>query len=757
MKKRVARSRAVTAARTSSFGRARFLSKSRRGSGHEAHAMGADTPLTPLKDPLQELCERLAAEIGVFIAEREPDAKDLPPVTRSRDLSKADFTVQWSRFCAARKANPVAYVTELAAGLQAKIESGAVSGLITRVQAVGPYLNLFVDRARVFRLVLNLVEATGERFGHTDHAGGKRVIIEHTSSNPNAPLHIGNLRNVMIGAHLAKMQAACGWDVKQAFYVNDLGAQIGLTALAYTRVYDKIKPYMKIDHWIGAMYAVMNTCQELQQVGVNPGDLEDACVAGPDAVAELMSRSRAAVAGDEKKDKGITEYFDIYQDLRERFEPMMVVMLADIRSVENIKVEAGKLNLAYERQEEWAIKIFRKMVVDCLTGVQQTLSTYGVQHDVFDFESELGWEGSNDKVLEIMKNSDYYVPQTQCNDAGVPQGAYLDMAGFIADQGYKTGKGGYQKEYPPLYVLRPDGSTLYTYRDIVYSFKKAARSDLILNIICSEQELAQQKVSLGMMMMNPEMKGRQYHLSYDLVKLTTGKMSGRRGRYLLADDLYDDLKTVIAEKMRKKFEEKNEDVTPEFFEQVTHEVSTAAMKYALLSVGCLTQINFDIAKITDFEDASAPFILYNSTRVASVVRKFEAKVAEGKLPPLPALPECDTGKLDDGKEWEILMEFLLPFAALIRDGASPALPEPPLLPQYGTHKVCDFLNHMVRALSGYYGPTGVRILPTDSMLEGPEPWDGAAATHARVHLCKAFKQVIDNGLRLLMIEPLERM
>ena len=235
-------------------------------------------------------------------------------------------------------------------------------------------------------------------------------------------------------------------------------------------------------------------------------------------------------------------------------------------------------------------------------------------------------------MLEIMKNSDYYVPQTQCNDKGVPQGAYLDMSGFIADQGLKTGKGGYQKEYPLLYVLRPDGSTLYTYRDIVYSFKKAASSDLILNIICSEQELAQQKVSLGMMMMNPEMKGRQYHLSYDLVKLTTGKMSGRRGRYLLADDLYDDLKAVIREKMAAKFKEKGEDVSPELFEQVTHEVSTAAMKYALLSVGCLTQINFDIAKITDFEDASAPFILYNSTRVASVVRKFEAKVGDGKVP-----------------------------------------------------------------------------------------------------------------------------
>ena len=66
----------------------------------------------------------------------------------------------------------------------------------------------------------------------------------------------------------------------------------------------------------------------------------------------------------------------------------------------------------------------------------------------------------------------------KCNDKGVPQGAYLDMDGFIRDQGLKVGKGGYQKDYPPLYVLRPDGSTLYTYRDIVYSFKKAASSDL---------------------------------------------------------------------------------------------------------------------------------------------------------------------------------------------------------------------------------------------------------------------------------------
>ena len=136
------------------------------------------------------------------------------------------------------------------------------------------YVNLKMNRPMVFEATMKAVARRGGKFGHTDAAKGKRVIIEHTSSNPNAPLHIGNLRNVMIGAHLSRMMKACGHDVKEAFYVNDLGAQIGLTALAYSRIYDKMTPFMKIDHWIGAMYAVMNTCQELQQVGVKPGELE---------------------------------------------------------------------------------------------------------------------------------------------------------------------------------------------------------------------------------------------------------------------------------------------------------------------------------------------------------------------------------------------------------------------------------------------------------------------------------------------------
>lgn len=296
---------------------------------------------------------------------------------------------------------------------------------------------------------------------------------------------------------------------------------------------------------------------------------------------------------------------------------------------------------------------------------------------------------------------------------------------------------------------------------MVYSLKKASSADLVLNIICSEQDLAQQKVALAMSMLNPALAGRQYHASYDLVRLPTGRMSGRRGRYLLADDLYDELREVIRSTMREKYAANGESVDDAFLDAVTHEVSTAAMKYALLSVSCQMPISFDIKKVTSFEDASAPFILYNSTRLASVTRKFQAGVLTGAYPPLPALEDLAStafAPLTDQREWELLMEFVLPFASMLKTAALPALPRPPALPDYGTHKVCDFLNMFTRALSTYYA--GVRILPMLKDANGqpmPPTPEVVNAMHMRVHLCATFKQVIDNALILLGINPLQKM
>ena len=96
-------------------------------------------------------------------------------------------------------------------------------------------------------------------------------------------------------------------------------------------------------------------------------------------------------------------------------------------------------------------------------------------------------------------------------------------------------------------------------------------------------------------------------------------------------------------------------------------VSVALVSWpALLLTQFKTLISFDIKKITDFDDASAPFILYNVTRLFSVQRKFEESVSTGRMAPLPNLDDIDTALLDDDREWRMLMEYVVGFPALIK-------------------------------------------------------------------------------------------
>lgn len=98
--------------------------------------------------------------------------------------------------------------------------------------------------------------------------------------------------------------------------------------------------------------------------------------------------------------------------------------------------------------------------------------------------------------------------------------------------------------------------------------------------------------------------------------------------------------------MTEKFKEKGKEIDKKLFEEVTNEISTAAMKYALISVSCnskviisyikfffllIIKLNFNLEKAADPKDSSAPFLLYNATRFFSLFRKYEDGVKNGKI------------------------------------------------------------------------------------------------------------------------------
>jgi len=102
---------------------------------------------------------------------------------------------------------------------------------VVGVSTAGPYVNFRLDRTRFARRVVAGILDEGKHFGSNDSGVGKRVLVEHTSINPNASPHLGRARNAMIGDSLTRLLRFEGCDVEVHYYVNDMGRQIGLLVL----------------------------------------------------------------------------------------------------------------------------------------------------------------------------------------------------------------------------------------------------------------------------------------------------------------------------------------------------------------------------------------------------------------------------------------------------------------------------------------------------------------------------------------------
>ena len=118
----------------------------------------------------------------------------------------------------------------------------------------GPYINFFINYDNFSKQVL---ESINEDYGKLEPKN-KKVILEHTSANPNGPLHIGHIRNSVIGDSLARVLKSAGYDVETQYYVNDMGRQIAIIAWGLLNFDYKIEAKEKVDHEIGKIYFQIN-------------------------------------------------------------------------------------------------------------------------------------------------------------------------------------------------------------------------------------------------------------------------------------------------------------------------------------------------------------------------------------------------------------------------------------------------------------------------------------------------------------------
>ena len=100
---------------------------------------------------------------------------------------------------------------------------------ITKVEAAGGYVNFFLDKELLIISTLKSIYEKKDNYGILQKKN-KKVIIEHTSANPNGPLHVGRARNPIIGDTLVRIFKAAGFDVESQFYLDDMGKQVAILA-----------------------------------------------------------------------------------------------------------------------------------------------------------------------------------------------------------------------------------------------------------------------------------------------------------------------------------------------------------------------------------------------------------------------------------------------------------------------------------------------------------------------------------------------
>ena len=190
--------------------------------------------------------EAIKEAIANFDCEIESEIRlDFPPNPKLGDLAS---TVSFDLAKKLRKA-PNLLSVEIADLIN-------VPDMFEKVEAVGPYVNFFIDYTKFSKALLDKI---GLAYGELPSVDEK-IVLEHTSANPNGPLHVGHVRNSIFGDSLGRLLMLAGRDVETQYYVNDMGRQLAMIVYGMEELGLKLEdqPSEKIDHKVGELYFKVN-------------------------------------------------------------------------------------------------------------------------------------------------------------------------------------------------------------------------------------------------------------------------------------------------------------------------------------------------------------------------------------------------------------------------------------------------------------------------------------------------------------------
>jgi arginyl-tRNA synthetase len=469
--------------------------------------------------------------------------------------------------------------------------------LIEKVSSAGGgYVNFHIDFAKFSALTLVSIRQLGYEYGFLKTEKPLRIIVEHTSVNPLHPIHIGQARNPMLGDSLARILKCRGHIVSRHYYIDDVGRQSSVVAYGYSKL-GKPQPDEKADHFVGKIYTATSCLVELNRL------------------KRALELAKAVSSIDEvaKINKEIDEWMSIAAELQEKFPSVFDKLLAKISKDENPEEEINRLNRAYEDGDSEATQLIRNVSELCLQGFKETQKRVEIFYDSWDWESDFVWSSQVTEVLRQLKKSPFVY-----TEGGVLEFDSEKVARVLnlkAKLGLKE-----DYEVPPLTLVRADGTTLYTTRDVAYTLWKFNRAERVINVIGMEQSLAQLQLKLSLYALGYGKYADNFvHFAYNLVTLPGYKMSSRRGRYITFDEVLDEAVERAYEEVSKRSPHLTEDEK----RKIANFVGIGAVRYVLVDVDASKPVVFTWDSVLNFETNSAPYVQYTHARACSILRKAE--------------------------------------------------------------------------------------------------------------------------------------
>ena len=499
---------------------------------------------------LEEVLRQLFIKSFKSLYGQEPPVQQVN-FQKTRPEFEGDMTIVVFPFGKLAGRNPEQLANEMGA------EMIKESDMIAKFNVVKGFLNLLISD----KFWMDFFKANHENreFGRKP-VSGKNVVIEYSSPNTNKPLHLGHIRNNLLGWSVSEIMKANGKKVVRVNLVNDRGIHICKSMLAWLKWGNGCTPEStgkKGDHLIGDFYVLFDKKYKEELKTLLPADF--------DTLDEKAKEEAKAKAEAEST---------LMQEARE----MLVKWEANDPEVRHL----------WETMNQW--------VYD---GFDVTYKRMGVAFEKIYYESQtyllgkaLVQEGLEKGVLYRREDNSVW-----CD---------------LRDEGLDE-----------KLLLRRDGTSVYMTQDLGTAQLRFNEYDpeKLIYVVGNEQIYHFDVLKRVLVRLGREWGNDIEHLSYGMVELPNGKMKSREGTVVDADDLMDEM--VATAKAVSDELGKAKDLSPEEADKLYHTIGLGALKYFILKVDPKKTMLFNPEESIDFNGNTGPFVQYTHARICSVLRKAE--------------------------------------------------------------------------------------------------------------------------------------